>query len=126
MSEERIEAAVQAADEQATVEPTTPRTVFRWAVAAGLGLLAVWLGYRVVAQMGDVVVQVLIAAFIAVSLDPAVRWMVRHKVRRGHAVAIILFGFVVVLALFLWVFLPPLLRQGTSLTTDFPGYLDRL
>src|SRR5215472_47529 len=104
MSEEQIEAAVQAADRRAAVEPT-PRTVFRWAVAAGLGLLAVWLGYRVLAQLGDVVVQVLIAVFIAISLDPAVRWMVRHGIRRGHAVTVILLGFLALLALFLWVVL---------------------
>jgi predicted PurR-regulated permease PerM len=122
--ERRIETAVKEAD-ATTVEPT-PRTVFRWAVAAGLGLLAVWLGYRVVLAMGDVVVQVVIAVFIAVSLDPAVRWMIRHGARRGQAVAVILLSFVALLALFLWVVLPPLIHQGTSLTSDFPGYLDRL
>src|SRR2546430_621974 len=91
-SEAGVEAAVQRADEEAVQDPVTPRTVFRWAVAGGLGLLTVWLGYRAVILMADVFVQVLIAAFIAVSLDPAVRWLVRHKVRRGQAVTIIFLG----------------------------------
>jgi predicted PurR-regulated permease PerM len=125
-SEEHIQTAVQQADEEAAAKPVTTRTVFRWGVAGGLGLLAVYLGYRAVGLMADVLVQVLIAAFIAVSLDPAVRWMVRHKVKRGQAVAIIFLSVVMLLAIFLWAFLPPLVHQGASLTTDFPGYLDHL
>jgi predicted PurR-regulated permease PerM len=124
--EEGIEAAVKAADEEATVEPIAPRTVFRWAVAAGLGLLAVYLGYRAVLLMANVFVQIVIAAFIAISLDPAVRWLVRHNLKRSQAVAIIFAGLVALLAIFLWLFLPPLIRQGGSLTSDFPSYLDHL
>jgi predicted PurR-regulated permease PerM len=124
--DEEIKRAVVQADEEAAAEPVSPRTVFRWAVAASLGVLVVYLGVRAVTAVADVIVQVLIAAFIAVSLDPAVRWMIQRRVRRSHAVAAI---FLVVIALvvgFLVVFLPPLIRQGTSLTSDFPGYLDHL
>jgi predicted PurR-regulated permease PerM len=69
---------------------------------------------------------VLIAAFLAISLDPAIRWMVRRKVKRGQAVAVIFAGLIAFLALGLWVFMPPLIHQGANLATDFPGYLDHL
>jgi predicted PurR-regulated permease PerM len=69
---------------------------------------------------------VVIAAFIAISLDPAVRWLIARKLRRGQAVTIIMLSLVALLGIFLWVFLPPLVHQGTSLTSDFPAYLDHL
>jgi predicted PurR-regulated permease PerM len=121
-----IAAETQYADESAAREPVSPRTVYRWAVAASLGVLTVYLGYRALYAVITVVVQVLIAAFIAVSLDPAVRWMILRRVRRAHAVAII-FGVVIAgIVGFLIIFLPPLIHQGTSLSSDFPGYLDHL
>jgi predicted PurR-regulated permease PerM len=123
---ERIEAAVQRADEDAANEPVTPRMVFRWAVAGSLGVLAVYLGYRAVLQVANVMVQVLIAAFIAVSLDPAVRWLIRHRLKRGQAVALIFVALLALVVVFMWALLPSLIHQGTSLTSDFPGYLDRL
>src|SRR5438132_1479932 len=79
-----------------------------------------------VERLLDILVQVLIAVFIAVSLDPAVRWLIQRRVRRGQAVAIILFAFVVVLGVFLLAFLPPLIRQGNRLVGDFPGYVNGL
>jgi len=33
---------------------------------------------------------VLVAPFIAVSLDPLVRWLIAHKIKRSRAVALIL------------------------------------
>ncbi len=125
-SEEHIEAAVRHADEEAATEPVSTRTVFRWGVAAALGVLAVYLGYRAVILMGNVLVQVLIAAFIAVSLDPAVRWLIRRGLKRGQAVAIIFLGVTLMLVVFLLAFLPPLIKQGTGLVSDFPAYLDGL
>jgi predicted PurR-regulated permease PerM len=124
--DEHIRDAVQRADEDAANEPVSTRTVFRWAVAGSLGVLVVYLGYRAVILVSDVFVQVLIAAFIAVSLDPAVRWMIQRRVKRGQAVAIIFLSLIALLAIFMWAFLPPLLRQGGSLTSDFPSYLDHL
>jgi predicted PurR-regulated permease PerM len=125
-SDEHIQAAVRRADEEAAGEPVTTRTVFRWSVAGALGVLTVYLGYRAVLLVTDILVQVLIAAFIAVSLDPAIRWLIRRRVKRGQAVAIIVLAMVLLLAVFMLAFLPPLIKQGTNLTTDFPGYLDGL
>src|SRR2546429_9965978 len=125
-SEENIQAATQRADEEAAAEPVTTRTVFRWGVAGALGVLTVYLGYRAVLLVTDILVQVLIAAFIAVSLDPAIRWLIRRRVKRGQAVAIIFLAMVLLLAVFMLAFLPPLAKQGTRLTPAFHGYLDGL
>jgi len=61
-----------------------------------------------------------------VSLDPAVRWLIHHRVRRGPAVAVIFLVLTLLLGVFLMAFLPPLIRQGNSLLSDFPGYLNHL
>jgi predicted PurR-regulated permease PerM len=95
-------------------------------VAATFGVLTVYLAYRAVILVANVLVQVLIAAFIAVSLDPAIRWLIRHRVKRGQAVALIFLVLALGVAVFMLAFLPPLIKQGTNLTKDFPAYLDGL
>jgi predicted PurR-regulated permease PerM len=104
----------------------TARVVYRWAVVASLGVVTVYLAYRAVFLLANLIVQVLIAMFLAVSLDPAVRWLVRHGLKRSRAVAVIfLVAFALVAGLMI-LFIPPLVRQGISLASDFPGYLDHL
>jgi predicted PurR-regulated permease PerM len=107
-------------------EPVTPRTVFRWAVAAALGFFLVSLGIALAYSVRSVLVQIVIAAFIAMSLDPAVRWLNRHRVPRSYAVTLIFLLFLAVVVVLSWLAVPPLIRQATNLTTDFPGYLDSL
>jgi predicted PurR-regulated permease PerM len=107
-------------------EPVSPRTVFRWAVAGALGLLVVYLGALAVFLVRDVLVQIAVAAFIALSLDPLVRWMISRRISRGYAVTIIFVLFLGLLTIALWAAIPPLAEQASSLATDFPGYLDRL
>jgi len=107
-------------------EPVSPRTVFRWAVAGALGLLVVFLGAWAVFLVRDVLVQIAVAAFIALSLDPLVRWMISRRIGRGYAVTIIFVLFLGLLAVALWAAIPPLAEQATRLATDFPGYLDHL
>lgn len=107
-------------------EPVSPRTVFRWAVAAALGVLVVSLAVTAVYLVRDVLVQIVVAAFIALSLDPLVRWMISRRIRRSYAVAIIVILFLALLAVALWAAIPPMADQATQLATDFPGYLDHL
>src|SRR5690348_1387087 len=102
------------------------RRVFEYGFVGALGVLVVYIGALAVHAVLNLLVQVLIAVFIAISLDPAVRWMIKRRVRRGQAVAVILLFAVIAVAGLLWLVLPPLIHQGPSLASDFPGYLNRL
>ena len=53
------------------------RTVFWYGMVAALGALTVFIAVVAVYAVRALLVQVGIAAFIALSLDPAVRWMIR-------------------------------------------------
>jgi predicted PurR-regulated permease PerM len=69
---------------------------------------------------------VLVAMFFAVSLDPAVRFLERHGVRRGWAVLLIFALALAVVILFLVSVIPPLVTQFQSLLDDLPGYVGDL
>ena len=71
-------------------------------------------------------VQLLVALFIAISLDPAIRWMISRRVKRGQAVAALSIIALFLTAGLLWAFVTPLVQQASTLTSDFPGYLDDL
>ena len=73
-----------------------------------------------------ILILVVMAAVLAIGLDPAVRRLQRMNMRRGHAVTIIFASFVLLIALFMWLVLPPLVRQMTALANDIPTYAQRL
>ena len=100
--------------------------VYRWGVAAALGVLSVALAAFAVYAVRSVLVLVIISLFIAVGLDPAVRWLVRRGFRRGVAVGVIFLAAFGMLAGFLAAVIPPLLREGGDLFTNLPGYVERL
>jgi predicted PurR-regulated permease PerM len=106
--------------------PVSTGVVFRWAVAATAGAAVVLLAILAVWTVRDIAVLALVALFIAVSLDPAVRWMVRHKVRRPYAVAIIVLAATLVVAAVMAVVIPPLVREATTISADIPRYIDSL
>jgi predicted PurR-regulated permease PerM len=73
-----------------------------------------------------VLIRAAIALFVAVSLDPAVRWLVRKRVRRGLAVTIIFMIALALVAAFLISVIPAMVSQFRALTQDLPGYLAQL
>jgi predicted PurR-regulated permease PerM len=117
-----------------TVPPAAPRggrqppplTVYQWGLFAGLGLLTVLLASLAVYAARAVLIRVLVAMFFAVSLDPAVRYLERHGVRRGWAVTLIFVLALAVVVLFLVSVIPPLVAQFQSLLADLPGYVNEL
>ncbi len=54
-------------------EPVSARTVFEWAVVAALGVLLVAFGALLLFVLRNLLLQIAVALFIAVSLDPLVR-----------------------------------------------------
>lgn len=104
----------------------SPMTMFRWGAYVSLGALAVLAAAAAVYTTRAVLVRVLIALFIAISLDPAVRMLTRRGMRRGLAVLIIFLVAGGLVAAFLVSVIPALVHQFEALVRDFPGYLANL
>ena|SRR6266487_1343727 len=117
-------------DETAASGPWAARVpsdlVFRWAATGTLGVLVMLLaGYGIYVVRG-ILVLVVIALFLAVSLEPVVRWLMRRGMPRATAVALVLVAVVALAAAFLWSVVPPIVDQGGKLVHDLPGYLQML
>jgi predicted PurR-regulated permease PerM len=103
-----------------------PMKMFRWGLYVSLGVLAVVAAAAAVYTTRAVLVRVLIALFIAVSLDPAVRMLTRRGMRRGLAVLLIFLVVGGLVAAFLVSVIPAMVHQFQALVHDFPGYFATL
>jgi predicted PurR-regulated permease PerM len=103
-----------------------PGALYRWGFFAGLGLLSSVAAALVVYTVRDILLRVVVAIFLAVSLDPAVRWLTARGVRRGLAVTIIFTVFLIILTAFLLSVIPPLVNQFGQLVHHFPDFLQSL
>jgi predicted PurR-regulated permease PerM len=101
-------------------------TMFRWGAYVSLGALAVFAATFAVYTTRAVLVRVLIALFIAISLDPAVRMLTRRGMRRGLAVLLIFLIASGLVTAFLMSVIPAMVHQFQLLVQDFPGYLANL
>src|SRR6266496_37845 len=103
-----------------------PAALVRWGFFLTVGVLLAWVAAQAVVAARDLLILVLVAMFLAISLDPAVRWLSRRGMARGPAVALILVLLVGILAAFLISVIPPLASQFTTLVHNVPAYLGRL
>jgi predicted PurR-regulated permease PerM len=69
---------------------------------------------------------VVVAFFLALTLNPLVEFLTRHGLRRGGAVAVVFAGVVAVFTLLGLVVVPPVITQGTDLAQKAPDYLDQI
>ena len=71
----------------------------------------------------DVLIRVLIALFLAISLDPVVRRLTRWHFRRGFAILAVVLVMLGSVAVFLQAVIPALVQQFQKMVTDFPDYV---
>jgi predicted PurR-regulated permease PerM len=88
-------------------------------VAVLVALAAAW-------AVRNILLLVVVAAVLAVGLDPAVRRLERLRVSRGWAVVVIFLAVLGFLTLFGWLVVPPLVREVKQLAADIPDYVRRL
>ena len=103
-------------------ETPTTRTVVRVVLTVVAVLIVLYAAYLV----RSILVLVLIAAFLAVGLDPAVRRLEKLGMRRGLAVTVIFLTALLFIAGFVLAVIPPLIKQVTSFASDFPTYVQDL
>ncbi|MFD8424995.1 AI-2E family transporter [Streptomyces sp. NPDC059466] len=128
-------------DQQASPSGTTPPTpppgrdaaaqgagMPRWlprAMVLALTLIAVFqLGSWAFHQLIGLLINILIAFFLALAIEPAVSWMASYGMRRGMATFLVFFGLLIVTAGFVVLLGSMLAGQIIKMAEGFPQYLD--
>lgn len=121
--------AAQAGEERPLGLPGRPghrRSLVRVGFLVTFGaLIAVALGAAIVA-LEQALVMLVVAAFIAIGLEPGVSWLVRHRFRRGLAVLIVSVLALGALAGFIAAAVPPIVTEVSHLVNHAPDYLRQL
>lgn len=97
-------------------------TVFRIVFSVVAALVLVYAAYLV----RSILVLVLVAGFLAVGLDPAVRAFERFGLKRGAAVAVLFIAILLFIGGFLFAVIPPLVQQVTNFAAHLPKYVQDL
>ncbi|MEU1302201.1 AI-2E family transporter [Streptomyces shenzhenensis] len=100
----------------------------RWlprAMVLALALIASFqLGSWAFHQLTGLLINVLIAFFLALAIEPAVSWMAARGMRRGFATFLVFLGLVIVTAGFVTLLGSMLAGQIVKMVEGFPDYLD--
>ena len=99
-----------------------PRTVLS---VLGITLLVAGVLWVIWATRG-VVGWILIAAFLAMALNPAVAFLMRRGIRRGRAAVLVFFLALIVIGAIGYLLIPPLISQITDFVEAVPGLVDDL
>ncbi|MEU8488721.1 AI-2E family transporter [Streptomyces sp. NPDC048641] len=95
------------------------------AMVLALALIACFqLGSWAFHQLTGLLINVLIAFFLALAVEPAVSWMAGRGMRRGLATGIVFLGVTIVALGFMFLLGSMLAGQIVSMVEDFPAYLD--
>jgi predicted PurR-regulated permease PerM len=89
-------------------------------------VIITWTAYSLLGRLRQIILWVLIAAFIALVLDPAVGFLQRHRLRRAPAVGIVFFAALVVFMGLLGLFGYPLVNSLSHFATRLPSMVDQL
>ncbi|MGW5662675.1 AI-2E family transporter [Streptomyces sp. NPDC003758] len=100
----------------------------RWlprAMVLALALIAVFqLGSWAFHQLIGLLINLLIAFFLALAIEPAVSWMAARDMRRGLATFLVFLGLAIAVAGFVTLLGSMLAGQIIKMVEGFPGYLD--
>ena len=88
-------------------------------VAVTYGIVQLFVG------ASDILVLLGLALFLAIGMEPAVSWLVRHRLPRWLGVIIMLLAIVGVLGGFIAAAIPAVITQSQQLINNAPGYLQR-
>jgi len=102
------------------------RQPFQLGFIVTLGALVAILFGQIIGQLSAILMYVVGALFIALALEPVVRWLERHRVRRPIGIAIVFVSFLAVVAGILAVVIPMIANQIAILVQTAPQYFNEI
>jgi predicted PurR-regulated permease PerM len=106
--------------------PLSRRSPFRIAFTGALGVAVAYALVTALIAVKSVLVLLLTAAFLAIGLNPAVEALERRHMRRGFAVGVVLFCFLLFFVGFGFAVVPPIAEQAQDFVDEAPELLARL
>jgi predicted PurR-regulated permease PerM len=106
--------------------PVAERSPFRIGFTAALGVLLALLLGRAFQLVSNVLVLIVIAAFLAIGLNPAVEWLMRRGRKRGAAVAVVTSAVLLFFVAFVAAAVPPVVSQAANLREELPARVEAL
>ncbi|WP_449278869.1 AI-2E family transporter [Leucobacter sp. GX24907] len=100
------------------------RGPFQLGFTITLGVLVALLVGTMIGQLSTIIMYVVGALFIALGLDPVVRWLERKGMRRSFGIATVFLGFLLIIATVLAIVIPMIANQITLLVRSAPGLID--
>jgi predicted PurR-regulated permease PerM len=107
-------------------QPMSRRSPFYVGFVGACGVLVAILLGLALKQVGSVLILVIVAAFLAVGLNPLVEWLMHRGLRRPWAVTVVSLGVLGVVTIFIVALVPVLRDQITALIESVPTWLDDL
>ncbi len=129
------EAALPAAASAPVAEPVAAQRVphrrividlghpFVWGFTATVGALIALSLAGAISSLSTVLVSIGVALFVALALDPLVRWLEGHGMGRGLSIAVVFAAFALILGGVLALVVPTAVVQITQFARAVPGYI---
>ena len=122
------EAALDAREERAksSTREFVLRAPFQLGFTVTLGVLVALLVGSIIGQLSTIIMYVAAALFIALGLDPVVRALERHGIKRPLGIGVVFGGFVLVIGGLLAIIIPMIANQITLLVRSAPALVQDL
>ncbi|NRQ34245.1 AI-2E family transporter [Nonomuraea sp. NN258] len=99
---------------------------FSFGFTAALGVLTAWLLVQALSATASVLILILISLFLAVGLNPVVRWLGRRGLARAWAITVVFLGVIVFFAVFALALVPAVSEQAGEFVRRLPTYIATL
>ena len=106
--------------------PINRNNPFYFGFLAAAGAITALTMMRALASASQVFVLIIISLFFAMGLNPAVESIQNKGLSRQKAVAVLIFGLLIFIALFVVIVIPPLIKQVNSFINSAPQLVDSL
>jgi predicted PurR-regulated permease PerM len=105
--------------------PFNRRSPFFIGMAGAAGVAVTYYLIQLLLAARPMLILIGLAVFLAVGLEPAVSLLVRHRLRRGFAVIIVVVLILGIVAGFLAAAIPALVTQGTGIVKNIPTWVQQ-
>ncbi|MCK2215757.1 AI-2E family transporter [Actinomadura sp. ATCC 31491] len=99
---------------------------FAFGFTAALGVLSAWLLVQALAASASVLILIAVSLFLAIGLNPAVRWLEERGMSRRWAITAVFAAVIVFFVGFGVAVVPPLATQSADFFSQLPAYIGQL